>query len=344
MPVAEFVPERVAYYLKSTPTSSPASASCRPRSAYPWALEHHDPEFAAHVLGYLGQIHRQGVRGSEVRPRTHRVRANDLVGAGGVEQVYEKYLAVRSGAQKYIVNSHGGRSATLRWAARRSPATTSCCRSTRHPGARRGGAPGTGIDRARYDRRRAVGHVPEGRPAVRRSCSTPDRRDRRDGVLSRPTTPSGSSRASPLSRSNYRFGNDTLAPSLNRVTSRSTRRARPSSRSSRSSAAQGRGRLVLELLRLSGGVRGRRATPSGASFGNWSTSGLGYMSIAQALKISCDTYLLRLRDEFCFNVARAPAAANSEPFQRRSPSVRLREADRGRPSAARRAARSPSAK
>ena len=75
-PVAEFVPERVAYYLREHPDEFPG-VSVVPASvrAYPWAREHRDPEFAAHVLGYLGQIQGKEYDDPEVQPRAHRVRA-----------------------------------------------------------------------------------------------------------------------------------------------------------------------------------------------------------------------------------------------------------------------------
>jgi len=103
-PIAEFVPERVAFYLEEHADEFPG-VSVVPTSVrdYPWAQAHHDPEFAAHVLGYLGQI-----QGAELEdPRFRRYGQNDLVGRSGLEQVYEKYLRGEKGAQKFIVNADG---------------------------------------------------------------------------------------------------------------------------------------------------------------------------------------------------------------------------------------------
>jgi penicillin-binding protein 2 len=51
-------------------------------------------------------------------------------------------------------------------------------------------------------------------------------------------------------------------------------------------------------------------------FTNWSSSDLGYMSLAEALRISCDTVFYRFGDLFWQRWHQEFAGANNEPFQR----------------------------
>ena len=54
---------------------------------------------------------------------------------------------------------------------------------------------------------------------------------------------------------------------------------------------------------------------SGAQFDNWTTADLGYMSIATALKVSCDTVFDAFGSQFYYTYANNPLGANADPLQ-----------------------------
>jgi penicillin-binding protein 2 len=97
-PVADFVPEEVEAFIEDYPRRFPgvevAQTSVRD---YPQG------RLAAHILGGLSLI-----TADELESATFRSYGlNDLVGRGGLEQVYERYLRGEKGEQKYIVNADG---------------------------------------------------------------------------------------------------------------------------------------------------------------------------------------------------------------------------------------------
>jgi penicillin-binding protein 2 len=55
---------------------------------------------------------------------------------------------------------------------------------------------------------------------------------------------------------------------------------------------------------------------SGAVFHNWTTTGLGYMSLADALRVSCDTIFYQWGYDFWNRWRQNPLGTNNEPFQR----------------------------
>jgi len=55
---------------------------------------------------------------------------------------------------------------------------------------------------------------------------------------------------------------------------------------------------------------------SGTEFSNWSSVGLGYMSIPELLRISCDTAFYDWGSQFYFRYAQDPLGATNEPLQR----------------------------
>jgi penicillin-binding protein 2 len=80
-PVAEFVSERVRYYIEEHPDEFPGVSVVQTSVRdYPWATSHDDPEFAAHALGYLGQIQGPELKSPRLRPerprRSERTRAD----------------------------------------------------------------------------------------------------------------------------------------------------------------------------------------------------------------------------------------------------------------------------
>jgi len=98
VPVAVDVPLRVVYYVSEYAADFPGVDIARiPVRTYP------DGSLAAHVLGYLGQIQPDQLED----PTFAGYEAGDLVGITGVEKVYEHDLVGTEGYVQYRVNSQG---------------------------------------------------------------------------------------------------------------------------------------------------------------------------------------------------------------------------------------------
>jgi len=97
-PIAEFVDPHVEAYIDEHPRDFPGvevvHASVR---KYPQGRT------AAHILGTLGLINAEELES----PRFRSYGINDLVGRGGLEQTYERWLRGEKGERKYIVNADG---------------------------------------------------------------------------------------------------------------------------------------------------------------------------------------------------------------------------------------------
>lgn len=98
IPIALDVPQRVVYYLKEHADEFPGVDVVRtPVRTYPYG------SLGAHVLGYLGQISPEKLDD----PSFAGYEPGDLVGVSGAESVFEHDLAGTPGAVKYRVNSAG---------------------------------------------------------------------------------------------------------------------------------------------------------------------------------------------------------------------------------------------
>ncbi len=98
IPVAEFVPKEVDFYISEHPSRFPGvdveETSVR---SYPFG------RLAAHVLGWTGLI--DAAQYADLQKQGYG--PNDIVGKAGLEAVYEPYLRGERGKQKLIVNSDG---------------------------------------------------------------------------------------------------------------------------------------------------------------------------------------------------------------------------------------------
>jgi penicillin-binding protein 2 len=98
IPVAEFVDEEAAIYIREHPKRFPgvdvAQAAVR---KYPHG------KLGAHMVGNMGLITAELLE--QVRAREYG--PNDTVGIAGLERQYEKFLRGERGIQKYIVNADG---------------------------------------------------------------------------------------------------------------------------------------------------------------------------------------------------------------------------------------------
>jgi penicillin-binding protein 2 len=97
-PVAEFVSEKVYAAINEHPQHFPG-VTVEPTHvrSYP------EGRLASHVLGWVGQIDADELED----PAFKGYGPSDLVGKTGVEQVYEKYLRGERGVQRFIVNADG---------------------------------------------------------------------------------------------------------------------------------------------------------------------------------------------------------------------------------------------
>ena len=316
-PVAEFVPERVALYLQEHPDEFPGvSVELTSVRDYPWAAEHHDPEFAAHVLGYLGQIQGAEYESDTFNPGLKKYGQNDLVGRSGLEQQYEKYLRGTKGAQKYIVNSDGEVIRELG----EKPATPGDDLILSLDAEIQQAAEEelyNGIQRARtvVDQSSGTYLKADGGAVIVLDVAT-------SGVVAMASWPAYNPewfvKGLTPEQNKYLFGNNTLAPSLNKATQQIYAPG-SSFKPFVALSAVKENPITGATLTGSYDCPAEYVVPgdtSGASFGNWSTSGLGYMSIAQALKVSCDTVFYDWGTRFFFDWRDNQLGAASEPFQR----------------------------
>ena len=98
IPLEVDVPPRVVYYLKEHARDFPGVDVVQlPVRIYPYG------SLAAHALGYLGQISQEKLDD----PSFAGYQPGDLVGVAGLEAVYEQQLVGTPGVVKYRVNSAG---------------------------------------------------------------------------------------------------------------------------------------------------------------------------------------------------------------------------------------------
>jgi penicillin-binding protein 2 len=98
IPLAVDVPEKVDWFIREHASDFPGVEVQRlPVRDYPLGSS------AAHILGYLGQISQEKLDS----PAFANYAPGDLVGVAGVESVYEHDLVGTPGLEKYLVNSAG---------------------------------------------------------------------------------------------------------------------------------------------------------------------------------------------------------------------------------------------
>ena len=99
-PIAEFVPEEVAFAIRERQEEFPG-VQVRNTSVreYPMART------ASHVVGSVGQVQPEQLD----QAREGEYGPNDVAGQAGLEAQYEKWLRGRNGIVRYVVNSDGER-------------------------------------------------------------------------------------------------------------------------------------------------------------------------------------------------------------------------------------------
>ena len=98
VPVSEFVPEEVYFKIREEPERFPGvevvEQSVR---SYPQG------RLGAHLVGWVGQINADELE----RPRFSGYGPSDLVGKAGIEATYERWLRGEPGQERFLVNSDG---------------------------------------------------------------------------------------------------------------------------------------------------------------------------------------------------------------------------------------------
>ena len=302
IPVAEFVPEEVDYYIAEHREDFPGvEVLSTPVRSYPFGRT------AAHVLGWTALI--DATQYEQLQDEGYGL--NDIVGAYGLEAVYEKYLRGERGKQKLIVNADGE---TIRALGKIPP------------------TPGDDLvlsldmrvqrlaEKALADgMERAHGYHDESGNALRANAGTVVVLDADTGgvvaMASNPGfDPSWYVHGLTEAQSKYLFNNDN-APSVNRATQL---KYTPGStfKSITALAAVKEGFASLSGSYPCEGTYTHPNDESGTYFSNWTDANLGYMSIAKALEVSCDTVFDAFGSDFYFRWAQNPLGANGDLLER----------------------------
>ncbi len=100
VPVAENVPEDTVVYIREHQEQFPGvETKAQPTRVYP------QQKLASHLLGYLGEILPEQV--DDERYKELQYRPGSVIGRGGIEYAYEKYLHGTEGLRKLEVDSSG---------------------------------------------------------------------------------------------------------------------------------------------------------------------------------------------------------------------------------------------
>lgn len=308
-PIAEFVDETARFYIEEHQDQFPGvevvDASVR---AYPLG------DSAAHIVGYLGQISREQADAAAFR----NYGLNDLVGKAGLELTYEKWLRGKKGTQRYVVNSDGE---TIRRLSETDPAPGNNLVLSLDSEIQQASetALEEGILRARtiYDENYQRYFAANAGAVV-----VLDAKD--GGVVAMASWPTYDPRwfVRGLKPDESRYlglcencaGAQKVAPLLDRAYQQVYI---PGSTFKPFTALA----AVKEGFASLGGAYDCPAEyvhpndESGASFSNWSSVGLGYRSVGELLRISCDTAFYKWGSDFYFKWLNDQFGEDSEPLQ-----------------------------
>ncbi|MDQ3751758.1 MAG: penicillin-binding protein 2 [Actinomycetota bacterium] len=294
VPVAADVSRKDVTYLAENQEDFPGVGyELLPVRTYPQGA------FAAHVLGYVGQISEEELKDPYFRRARPRYTGGDLIGKAGIERTYDRYLRGRPQIEKVIVNSGGevtersvirpeepGRDLTLTLDARIQRLTEKALVS--------------GIQAARAANYQATGG----------GVTVMD--PRTGGVVAMASYPTYNPGvlADGISTKEYRaLGAATPDdPADDKLLNRALQGQRPPGSTFK---------VVTAGAAMASGVANSSSylgcPPSftyGITFNNWTSADMGSMGFARSLEVSCDTfyYALGARMEDTFGA--------EEPFQR----------------------------
>jgi penicillin-binding protein 2 len=303
IPVAVDVDDEIAFYIgehrREFPGVQVVEASVR---NYPQG------GMAAHVLGWVGQISAEELDS----PRFRRYGNSDLVGKAGLEQQYERFLRGRKGIEKYLVNSAGE---NIRQLGAEAPTAGDDLVLSLDLDIQRSaeGALIQGIERARNIFDESSGLY------LRANAGAVVVLDPDDGgvraIASWPTyDPSWFVEGLTDRQARYLF-ESREAPSLNRATQQiyapgSTFKPFIALSALRNDIASLSGYYACPSQYVYPGDR------SETVFHNWSGSDYGSLSVAEALKVSCDTVFYQFGADFYGRWIANPFGEGAEPLQR----------------------------
>jgi penicillin-binding protein 2 len=308
-PVAEFVSKQAYWYIREHPEGFPGvqvlQTSVR---GYP------EGRLAAHLVGYLGLIEASQYDDKTFNPNHSRYGQSDMVGKAGLEKVYERYLRGTEGEQKFIVNSDGD---TIRTLGAIPPTPGDNLVLTINSKIQRYAQTElrNGILAARHQIDAAGGQ----NRLLRADAGAVVVMDVKTGGIAAMASwpnydPSWFVKGLTPHQSHYLF-HSPASPSVDRAIQLTYK---PGSTFKPIVALAS----VKEGVASLGGSYSCPATytapndTSGAVFTNWSSADIGYMSIAESLRISCDTVYYQFGYDFWNRWRQEAFGTNNEPFQR----------------------------
>jgi penicillin-binding protein 2 len=300
VPVAEFVPEQVFFKVREEPEKfqgvEVVEQSVR---SYP------QDSLAAHLVGWVGQINAEEIDD----PRFEGYGPSDLVGKAGIEATYERWLRGTPGEERFLVNSDGE---VLREFDPRPPEPGHDLRLSLDLDVQRivEDELAAGIQRARtvYDPSNGQNLAANAGAVVVLDPNT-------GGIVAMASWPTfhPSWFVKGLTETQrFRLFESRLAPMLNRATQ----------------ITYGPGSTFKPFVALAAVKEGlaelggyydcpaeyvHPGDVSGTVFNNWDGQPGGSLSIAQGLKVSCDTQYYQWGSDFYFRDART----NKQELQRR---------------------------
>jgi penicillin-binding protein 2 len=303
IPIAEFVSKKIAFFVAEHQDRFPGVEVVQ-------ASVRHYPEgaVAAHALGWVGQISASELKDQK---RFAGYGNSDLVGKAGLESVYERYLRGQKGVDRFLVNSAGQNLRSLGSIGPTAGDTLELALDTKIQRIAEQEL-AAGLQRAHgvYDSFSKKNLIANAGAVVILDPKT-------GGVKAIASWPSYNPdwfvRGLTTAEANYLF-KCACAPSLNRAYQQNYT---PGSTF----------KPIVALTALKEGVAtlggtydcpGTYAYPGDTTtvFHNWTTAGLGPMSLSTAITISCDTVFNEFGANFYTRWKTNAFGTNNEPFQR----------------------------
>ena len=303
IPVAEFVPKEVGFFIAEHRDQFPG-VEVVPTAvrSYPFG------RLAAHVLGWTGLI--DAAQYADLQKQGYG--PNDIVGKSGLEAVYEQYLRGERGKQKLIVNADGE---TIQALGKIEPTPGDDLQLSLDARVQRLAekALAEGMVRARSY------HDANGNSLRANAGAVVVLDANTGGVVAMASNPG-------FDPSWYVHG---LTPQQNKYLNTNVNVGASNNRATQLSYTPGStfkpitGLAAVKegFASLSGSYpcEGEYTHPndtSGTKFYNWTSVNLGYMSIARALEVSCDTVFDAFGSDFYFKWAQNPLGDNGDLLER----------------------------
>jgi penicillin-binding protein 2 len=286
VPVAVDVPKEVAFYLEEHADMFPGVQVVRAA-----VRDYPQGSLAAHELGWVDQIYAEEID----QPQYEGYGPNDLVGKAGLEKQYERYLAGTKGVETFQVNSAG---TTIRQLGEEDPvpgddvvlALDSRVQTIAQDALEQG------IERAR-----SVFDESSGRYLEANSGTVIVLDAQTGGVVAMASSPSYSPswfvEGLTKQQNQYLYGSDRRAPMLNRATQLTFAPGSTFKPFIALSAVRN------DLANFGGyypcpGSYEYPGDTSGTVFNNWTDADGGVITLADALRVSCDTVFYGFGAEF----------------------------------------------